>query len=88
MNEEEKYRNAVKRVRELKSFYIHLVVYVLVNVGLICINLIFSSEYVWFIYPLLGWGIGLVAHGLSVFSRGFLLGEEWEKRQVEKFLGR
>jgi hypothetical protein len=37
---------------------------------------------------MLGWGIGLVVHGLRVFGVIKLFGPEWEKRQVEKQLGR
>lgn len=80
------YEKAVKRVRALKSFYIHLIVYVAVNIGLIGINMMSSAETLWFIYPLLGWGIGIAAHGLSVVSQGTLLGAEWEEKQIEKYL--
>lgn len=80
------YEKATKYVQALKNFYIHLIVYVTVNIGLIGINLVFSSDYKWFIYPLLGWGIGIVAHGLSVFSKGLFLGKDWEEKQIEKYM--
>ena len=34
------------------------------------------------------WGIGVLFHGLRVFKGDLLLGPAWEKRQVEKHLGR
>ncbi len=49
------------------GFYIHLAVYVGVNALLIIINLTSSPQYLWFKWPLLGWGIGVFFHGLSVF---------------------
>jgi hypothetical protein len=36
----------------------------------------------------MGWGAGLLAHGLSVFEVFNLFGTDWENRQVEKRLGK
>ena len=49
------------------GFTIHLIVYGLVNLLLITINLTGSSDGLWFHWPLLGWGIGLLAHGIRVW---------------------
>ena len=46
------------------SFYIHAAIYVLVNIMLIIINLMFASQFLWFFFPLIGWGIGLTMHYL------------------------
>lgn len=86
ISEEE--RRALKQVRKLKGFYSHLTIYVLVIAGLFAINLLTNPEYLWAKWPAFGWGIGIVSHGLSCRSRFFLFGPEWEKRQVEKRLGR
>ncbi len=67
MEDDKKYEQAKKRVEAKIGFYIHLAVYVLVNGLLVAINLMRSSEVMWFIWPLSGWGIGLLFHGLSVF---------------------
>lgn len=48
------YLRAKKRVENLKAFYIHIMVYVLVNVLLIAINLLTDPGYWWFLYPLGG----------------------------------
>ena len=56
------------RVEAKIGFYIHLAVYVGVNVLLIIINLSTSPGYLWFKWPLLGWGIGLFFHGMSIFD--------------------
>jgi transcriptional regulator with XRE-family HTH domain len=79
---------AFGHVRKLKGFYSHLISYLLVNSGLMAINLIGSPRHIWFIFPLLGWGLGLLSHALSVFNVLPWFGPEWEKRQVEKRLGR
>jgi hypothetical protein len=62
------YKKAYREIRvegEKRGFLTHLVVYVLVNVMLILINLLYSPEYIWFFYPLIGWGIGITIHYLS-----------------------
>ena len=67
MSEQETYERAKKRVEAKIGFYIHLAVYVGVNLLLLIINLTSSPQSLWFMWPLLGWGIGLFFHGLSVF---------------------
>ena len=75
-------------VRNVKGFYIHSAQYVVVNILLVAINLFTSPHYFWAIFPILGWGLGLLFHGLRVFDRIPLLTGDWERRQVEKRLGR
>lgn len=49
----------------LRSFFIHLLVYSLVNTGLIIINLNTSPESFWAIHGIYGWGIGLFFHAVN-----------------------
>jgi hypothetical protein len=52
------------------GFFFHFSAYVLVNAILIALNLLLTPQVLWFIWPLLGWGIGILAHGLAVnFSK-------------------
>ena len=82
------YRAALCRVRQLRGFYTHLSVYLAVNAGLLVINLIASPGRLWVVWPLAGWGIGLLIHAAGVFLGGRWLGAEWERRKVEEFLER
>lgn len=86
MNEEEKYQKAKQRVEEIKGFYIHLFMFILINCGLLTINLVFAPQHYWFYWPLFGWGIGLVAHGLAVFGLGGFLGKDWEEKKIKKIM--
>ena len=79
---------AIEYVRDLKGFYSHLTSYVLVMLGLFVINLVFTPGYFWAFWAALGWGIGIVVHGLNVFEVINWFGPDWERRQVEKRLGR
>jgi hypothetical protein len=54
--------------RRKVGLYIHATVYVAVNVLLITINLSTATGPLWFQWPLLGWGIGLLAHAALAFS--------------------
>ncbi|MBA7709967.1 hypothetical protein ES703_118894 [subsurface metagenome] len=86
MTEQSSYEKARKLVEEIKGFYVHLLVYITVNAGLFLINLVSSPGDWWFYWPLLGWGIGLLAHGVAVFGlRGFL-GSEWEERKIRQIM--
>lgn len=48
----------------------HAVVYVLVMALLAAINLIEGPRHLWFLWPLFGWGLGLLLHTLGVFVFG------------------
>ena len=79
---------ALAHVRKVKRFYIHLIQYLIFIPALALINLLTSPGYWWFVWPALGWGIGVAAHGASTFGVVRLFDGAWERRQVEKYLGR
>ena len=79
---------AIAAVRDIKGFYSHLTSYVCVITLLWVINWLTDADYYWAKWPTLGWGIGIVSHALSVWEVFNFFGPEWEKRQVEKRLGR
>lgn len=56
----------MKRTLTDPGFRVHLVVYLCVNAFLIILNLLGNSQHLWFYWPLLGWGIGLLAHAAAV----------------------
>ncbi|NVJ64963.1 MAG: helix-turn-helix domain-containing protein [Gammaproteobacteria bacterium] len=79
---------AIEEVKEIKGFYLHLGVFIFLVPFLIGINLLTSPQYHWFWWPILGLSFGLVAHGVSLFVNSSAFGANWEKRQIEKRLGR
>jgi hypothetical protein len=82
----DRYQRAKKQVEEIKGFYGHLISFVLVMVVLLFINLRYSPQYLWFFWPLLGWGIGLLFHGMKVFNYTPFLGKNWEERKLKEFM--
>ena len=87
---------AQKKVKELKGFYIHLLVYVLVNLFLMTITItaIMSAGESFtealfnigtFSTPFF-WGIGLAFHAAKVFGFNPFFSEDWEQRQISKYV--
>jgi transcriptional regulator with XRE-family HTH domain len=79
---------ALSYVRKVKGFYLHLIQYVFVISLLALLNFVVSPTKLWFLWAAFGWGIGIMAHAVAVFELVPFFGAEWEKRQVEKRLGR
>lgn len=88
-NTDESYQMAYKRVKRIKGFYVHLLIYILVNTFIICGNYYENSHsfFNWETYSTaLFWGIGLVAHGLSVFGRNIFFSHDWEEKKIQEFM--
>ena len=84
--EDEQYERAKKRVEELKGFYSHLIVYIVIITFLAVVNFFTTPGLWWFLFVAFFWGIGLVAHALSVFSRRGLFTKEWEDRKIKEYI--
>lgn len=79
---------ALAKARKIRGFYIHLTQYVVVIAVLAVINLATHPSRLWFFWPAMGWGIGVLAHAAATFEFIPFFGAEWERKQVEKQLGR
>ena len=87
MNEQDvKYQKAKERVEAIKGFYIHAIVYVVVNLILFSINMLTSPEDLWFFWPHIGWGIGVVFHILTVYNFFPWFGADWEERKIKEIM--
>lgn len=83
-----KYLEAQKRVKRLKGFYIHAVVYVLVNLFIIANNVqkgmdLSNIDNYW---TAIFWGVGLLGHATSVFLPNLILGSDWEQRKIKELM--
>ncbi len=87
------YEAAQKKVKKLKGFYIHLLVYLVVNIMIIYANYTNSNtntsifEFRNF-STAFWWGIGLLAHGFNVFSIDLIFGKDWEERKIRELMNR
>jgi hypothetical protein len=70
-----------------KSFFTHLGTYLMVNAFLVGIDLISDGRLEWALYPLMGWGIGIVMHAIGVFNRSTedfqKQFDEWKRMRME-----
>ncbi len=86
------YEMALKKVKKIKGFYIHLTVYVIVNTFIIIstINKSAIGNEIFFKWETFStaffWGIGLLAHAFSVFAPSFILGDKWEERKIQELM--
>lgn len=91
--DQQRLEKARKRVEDIKGFYKHLAAYILVNAFLLIMHAINldpgESFWSWgsFITPL-SWGIGLLAHWLSVYSRNIFFSRDWEERKIQEYMDR
>jgi len=79
-------KQARKQAKREKEFYAHLASYLVVNTMLIGINLFTSPGYLWFVWCVLGWGIGIVSHAVDVFGLPGL-GRSWEQQRIRELTG-
>lgn len=88
---EARFRRAKERVENIRGFYIHLGIYLIVNLGIFVLNWVLMALYgaAWFFYwPLVGWGIGVLINGYVVFFGDRILGPEWEERKLREELAK
>ena len=82
MSEENLYNRAEKRVDEKIGFYRHLYSFIVVNVILLVINILFSRGEWWFYWVTFFWGIGLVSH----FNKTFIIFDKFDEKHRESMI--
>ncbi len=89
--EEAKLYEAYKKVKRIKGFYIHALVFIVINIMSLIMkfqdldageNLFQFKNFSTIIF----WGLGLIAHGLSVFLPNFILGNDWEDKKIKELM--
>ena len=83
--EDKRYEKAKKRVGAIKNFYGNLISYIIVIPILALINYN-TTSFMWVIFPILGWGFGLVMHGFEAFGYNPILGKGWEERKMREMM--
>jgi len=76
---------ARRRLAALKGFYVHLIVFALVLLGLFIVNSASGGPW-WVVWVFVGWGLGVLAHGLAVSGRGSRTIAAWEERKLQDYL--
>jgi hypothetical protein len=97
-----KYQRAKKKVAEIRGFYNHLAIYIVViaalfvlrgsvNVIVIRAESLGNPEFLnWLDWNFYGtpilWGIGLAFHGIKVFGNLSFFGSQWEEKKIREFM--
>ena len=89
--EQKKYNKIKKRVKAISGFYQHLMVYILVNAGIMAVkyfNIENDESIIKFstFSTAFFWGIGLMFHALSVFGASLFLGRHWEENKIRELM--
>jgi len=79
---------AIDYVKNLKGFHMNWMAYLVVISGLFILNITVTPEYLWVVWPALGWGIGIVLRAVKLFSLLGVFDAEWEQKQFEKRMNR
>lgn len=83
--EDKRYQRAKKKVEDLKGFYIHFTIYAIMVPVFIYFN-VMSTSFPWALFPILGWGWGVVGHASEVYGWSPIFNKTWEKRKIERLM--
>ena len=87
-----KYIQAKHRVKRLKRFYIHLFLFLIVNIALLFRLLMLEKDeslnfFVWVVLNIMiTWSIGILVHAWIVFKGKLLFRKEYEDRRIEELI--
>lgn len=78
--EDELRERAIRRLKKRRDFRAHLLMYVLVNAFLVVIwAMVTPDVFFWPIFPIAGWGIGVVANAYDVY-----IAEDVTEEQIQR----
>ena len=86
-----RYVRAKARVKEVRGFYTHFLIYIAVNIAIVFLNINGLKDGESYFQPknfftLSIWGIFVLMHAGRVFLPNFMLGKNWEEKQIQKIL--
>lgn len=85
--QDKRYEKAREKVEAIKGFYGNLSTYMIVIPFLMWINYR-TTSFPWAIFPALGWGFGVLMHGLEAYGLNPLWGKRWEERKIRELMER
>ncbi|UZT96389.1 2TM domain-containing protein [Chryseobacterium fluminis] len=86
-----RYKEAQRRVKKIKNFYVFTFVYFAVNLFILFLNYknLQPGQTIWrwqyFTLPFF-WGIGLLIYAMSVFLPRFFFGSDWEEKKIKELM--
>ncbi len=86
-----RYKEAERRVKKIKNFYVFTFIYIVVNIFILYLNYkeLKPGETIWqlkyFTLPLC-WGIAVVITAMRAFIPSFMLGSNWEDKKIKELM--
>jgi 2TM domain len=77
---------ARRHVRRKRIFFTILGIWLALCLMWFAIDMLDDSSSFWFYWPMLGTGIGVAITAVVLLGIGGLLGVDWERREIEKYL--
>ena len=79
---------ARRHVRRKRIFFTVFAIWISLSLMWFAIDLLDDSNSYWFYWPMLGTGIGVAISGIVLLGIGGLLGSDWERREIDRYLRR
>jgi polyferredoxin len=76
-------QRALTRLKKKRDFRAHLLVYAMVNAFLVAIWALTGQHFLWPVFPIVGWGIGVVMNAWDVYR-----GDEFSEDEIRRERGR
>lgn len=91
--ETENYKKALKQVKKIKGFYVHLLIYLVISGMILGVNMYYTKppESIFRLQnfsTLFFWGIGILAHAVSVFIPQLTFTKAWEEKKIKEIMER
>lgn len=74
-------KKIIGKLKKKRRFFQHLIIYIIIIILIVVMSLTFWKGQLWLIFVILGWGIGVASHGVSVF-----LDKQWEKSKIDEYV--
>ncbi len=85
--QEEIYKKAKERVHQLRAFYTHFTVFLVISIPSLIIGWIISKPVFYsFLIGYAGWGLGVLIHAIVTFEFFNLWGKDWEERKLKEIM--
>jgi hypothetical protein len=81
-------QEARRWVRRKRLFYSLLALWLVLSAMWFAIDILGDSRLDWFWWPMLGMGLGVVVTGIFLLGVGGLMGPDWERRQIDRYVER
>ncbi len=85
LREQARLVKARRKAKEIKDFSIHLTLYLTTVPVIVIVNVVFSPEFYWFWFSVLGWGVVIAAHAIATYGFPFL-GKDWEEKKMNDLM--